>query len=283
VGDVNNSLVDLGELSKPANTLIEKISQAVGGFFKPWQIRRVAKAEADAALIAAEKEIQITDLHYRAVYRWLDEEARKQQNMENITRQAIPLLNENSEPEKIANDWITNFFDKTRIISDSEMQELLAHILAGEANKPGSYSKRTVNTLNDLDKNDVDVFIKLCDFCCRFPEFTLIVFDLDDKIYSDHGLNFEKLAHLNSIGLITFDNVVEFKKLGFPNKFSINYYGEFLYLTMPKDSDNELAIGKVILTKVGEELAPICVSQPIAGFIEYLKGKWSAFSPSDVA
>lgn len=41
----NNSIVNLGEISKPATVLIEKISDAVGGVFKPYQIRRVAEAE----------------------------------------------------------------------------------------------------------------------------------------------------------------------------------------------------------------------------------------------
>ena len=31
-------------------------------------------------------------------------------------------------------DWIANFFDKCRIVSDSEMQSLWARVLAGEAN-----------------------------------------------------------------------------------------------------------------------------------------------------
>jgi hypothetical protein len=40
----NSSLINLGDLAKPASVLIEKISDAIGGGFKPWQTRRVAKA-----------------------------------------------------------------------------------------------------------------------------------------------------------------------------------------------------------------------------------------------
>ena len=49
-----NSVINLGELSKPATVLIEKIADAVGGIFKPYQIKRLAKAEAEAELIHAE-------------------------------------------------------------------------------------------------------------------------------------------------------------------------------------------------------------------------------------
>jgi hypothetical protein len=46
-----NPLARLGDLAKPATVLIEKISDAVGGVFKPFQIVRVARAEAEASLI----------------------------------------------------------------------------------------------------------------------------------------------------------------------------------------------------------------------------------------
>jgi hypothetical protein len=49
-----NPLANLGDLAKPATVLIEKISDAVGGVFKPFQIVRVARAEAEAELIRAE-------------------------------------------------------------------------------------------------------------------------------------------------------------------------------------------------------------------------------------
>ena len=51
----SNSIINLGGLSKPATVLIEKISDAVGGVFKPYQIKRIAKAEA--SLIEAETQI----------------------------------------------------------------------------------------------------------------------------------------------------------------------------------------------------------------------------------
>ena len=46
----SNSLVNLGDLSKPADTLIKKVSKAVGGIFAPYQIKRIAKAEVEDAL-----------------------------------------------------------------------------------------------------------------------------------------------------------------------------------------------------------------------------------------
>jgi len=160
----DNPLTKLGDLTKPATVLIEKISDAVGGVFKPYQIVRVAKADAEANRIQAESQIQVNDLHRRAMLRFLEEEAKKQSNIEAITRNALPLLEDKSEPQNVADDWITNFFDKSRIVSDGDMQHLWSRILAGEANAPGAFAKRTVNLLADLDKGDAELFMHLCGF-----------------------------------------------------------------------------------------------------------------------
>ena len=64
-----NDLINLGNLAKPADTLVKKISNAVGVLFEPRQIIRVAEAKAEAAKIEAQSEIETTDLHRRAVRR----------------------------------------------------------------------------------------------------------------------------------------------------------------------------------------------------------------------
>ncbi len=81
--------------------------------------------------------------------------------MEDITAKALPRLDENAKPDSIEDDWIVNFLDKSRIVSDNQMQDLWSRVLAGEANSPGTYSKRTVNFLSDLDKIEADLFTKL--------------------------------------------------------------------------------------------------------------------------
>jgi len=271
------SLVNLGNLSKPADTLVKKVSSAVGGLFEPWQIKRVAKAEAEASLIKAKAEIEITDLHRRAIRRFVEEEATRQKNMEEITKKALPQLESDSDPSKMENDWITNFFDKSRIVSDKDMQDLWARILAGEANSPGTYSKRTVNFLGDLDKRDALLFLALCRFGWFVVKFTPLIFDVQAQIYNDAGLNFESITHLDSIGLIRFDNLSGYKRTGLPKSFKVSYCGQPLNLTMEKEKDNDLSLGKVLLTQVGLELALVCQAPGVDGFVDYVKDRWSKY------
>jgi len=277
----SNSLIDMGNLSKPANTLIEKVSSAVGGLFEPWQTKRVAKAEAEASLIKAKAEIEVTDLHRRAMHRFVEEEASRQENMEAITEKAIPKLEDSSDPSKMEDDWVTNFFDKSRIVSDSEMQEIWASVLAGEANSPGAYSKRTVNFLGDLDKRDAELFEALCSFGWIVGVFTPLIFDSQASIYNAKGLNFNTLTHLDSIGLIQFDNLAGFNRTEAPKNYTVSYCGESLSLTMEKEEGNEISIGKVLLTRIGIELTSVCQTPGTEGFVDYVKEQWSRYLPKN--
>jgi hypothetical protein len=273
-----NPIAKLGDLTKPATVLIEKISEAVGGVFKPYQIVRVAKAEAEANLIQAESQIQVTDLHRRAMHRFLEEEAKKQSNIEAITQNALPLLEDRSAPQDVADDWITNFFDKSRIVSDGEMQSLWSRVLAGEANAPGAFAKRTVNLLADLDKGDAVLFMRLCGFGWMIGDVCPLVFDPRASIYNDKGVNFNTLSHLESLGLIQFNSLTGFRRLRIPKVATVFYYGQPVTLTFPKDSENDLDLGKVLLTRAGQQLAPVCAPTRVDGFFEYVKEKWVAQS-----
>lgn len=277
----SDSLVhlNLGKLSKPADTLIKRVSNAVGGVFGPWQIRRVAKAEAEAMLIKAQSEIEITDLHRRAAHRFAEEQAQRQKNMEDITAKALFQLKENASPDSVANDWIVNFFDKCRIVSDDEMQGLWSRVLAGEANVPGTYSKRTVNFVSELDKTEAELFTKLCGFGWQIGAVVPLVFDFQAEIYNRYGINFNALSHLESIGFVQFDGIAGFARQELPKRFKALYYGKQLILEMPKDTGNTLEIGKVLLTKIGQELAPICGSKPVQGFWEHVRDQWKKYLP----
>jgi hypothetical protein len=274
-----NPLANLGDLTKPATVLIEKISDAVGGVFKPYQIVRVAKAEAEAERIHAEGRIQVTDLQRRAMHRFLEEEAKKQSNIEAVTQKALPLLEGNSCPQNVEVDWITNFFDKSRIISDEDMQKLWSKLLAGEANRPGTISKRTVNLLADLDKRDAELFTRLCDFAWVIENGIVpLVFGVQDERYNCAGIYFNSLSHLETLGLIQFNNITGFKLTRLPKKVTASYYDRPLEVILPKDSDNDLAIGTVLLTRAGYDLARVCDCKAAGGFFDFVCERWASQS-----
>ena len=283
----DNSLINFGNIAKPANRLIEKSSDAVGGLFKPWQTRRVAHAEADAmvirakadaeaAMVRAENEIQITDLHRRAFHRFIDEEAQKQMNMESILAKAVPDVEEDSNPDNMQNDWIVNFFDKSRLVSDDDMQNLWARILAGEANIPGAFSKKTINIMADLEKDDAILFQTLCRFGWYMGGDSIrpLIYDHQSDIYTRTGIDFGTLHRLETFGLVKFIEIAKFTLTASRNRGSALYFNKQVDLTLPEN--NTIETGKVMLTVPGQELTQICNNlQPVEGFFEYVCTKWA--------
>jgi Protein of unknown function (DUF2806) len=261
----------IGDLSKPVTVLIEKISEAIGGIVHPYQIKRIAEAEAEAAKIQAISQIEINELQRRALIRFVVEETNKQSNIEAIIDKSIPELASDSHPSDVNNDWIVNFFDKCKLISDEEMQTLWAKVLAGEANKPGRYSKRTINFLANMDKADADMFCLLCKYVWDIGgDLTPIIFNLVDKIYDQEGLNYDVIKHLQDIGLIIFEPYGGFNKQKMPQNIYISYQGNRHRMELPHPKDNKIEIGKVLLSKVGKELVSLAGNNPLKEFSEYV-------------
>ncbi len=271
----DNPLSNIGKISEPATRLIEKVSDAIGGVFKPWQIRRVAEAEADAEKVKALAQIKITSLQKRALRRFINEESKRQYNIETITKKALPQIADNAKPQNMEDDWISNFFDKSRLISDDEMQFLWAKVLAGEANNPGTYSKRTVNFLSTLDKLDAIMFQSMCGFCCVFYDTNALIYDITAEIYNNNGINFNEIIHLDEIGLISFNPVGSYKITKLRKNIRLSYFGEPVDLVFNNENNNELITGKVLLSKIGQELVGVCNAKPIPGFLDYAINKWS--------
>jgi len=109
------------------------------------------------ALIHAKSKVEITELQQRALQHFINEESKRQENIEFITEKALPLLEENANPQNMEDDRVTNFFDKCRNVSDGDMQQLWCKLLAGEASSPGRFSKRAVNFVHSLDKRDAAI------------------------------------------------------------------------------------------------------------------------------
>lgn len=265
--------------SRATDAFVKKVSEGMGGFFELHKAKRLATAGVEAAIVSAQGEPGVGDLQRRAMFRFLEEESRRQQNIEGIAAKALPHIKEDAKPENMDDDWVTNFFEKSRIVSDEEMQGLWSRVLAGEANSPRTYSKRTVNFLADLDKKDAALFTKLCGFVWNIGAFIPLLFKLDDKIVESQGIDFDSLNHLQSIGLITFSAIAKHERQNLNPKFVVFYYGEPYFITMPIGS-HRLPTGHVLLTQIGVELSALCGSKPIEGMTEYVIENWKRALPN---
>ena len=266
------SLIDLSNLSKPAIVLVEKICNAFGLYYEPTHVKRMAEAEVEVAKIRARGNLEVTEIQERGIYRLIHEEGKKQENIESITAQATTRIDEHAKPENVKDDWISHFFEKCRIVSDAEMQRLWSTILAGEANKPGSYSKRTIDIISTLDKSDAHIFTNLCGFAITggSGNKSPLVLEHRANIYKKGGLDFESLSHLDFIGLIKFNTVGKFMFTDLPKQVVFLYFGQVIKFFLQNDSDNQLDSGHVMLTQAGLQLASICGAQMNREFLNYM-------------
>ena len=274
-----NAVVNVGGLTQPMTTLIEKVSDAVGGIAEPYQIVRVARAEAKADLIRAESEIEIAELRFRALHRFVAEESRNQLNMEDIVRMALRHVEDGASPENMDDDWITNFFEKSRIVSDEDMQELWARVLAGEANNPGNFSRKTINILHDMDKQSAELFRTLCGYVWNIhSQNHLVVFvqGPPENIYASQGITLQRLIDLQSLGLVDVDYTDGFLRPHLPGTFNASYSGRSVALSLSTSAKGNLRIGGVTVTASGGQLASICGAKPAAGFFEFVCSKWKS-------
>ncbi|WFO51380.1 DUF2806 domain-containing protein [Aeromonas veronii] len=267
-----NSVINFGDLSKPATVLIEKISGAIGVIYEPTKIKRMAKAEVEANKIRVLGDIEISEVQQRALSRFVHEEGKKQENIESITYQATAFLDNSADPMAVDNDWISYFFEKCRNISDAEIQVVWARILAGESNNPGSFSKKTIEIISTLDKSDANLFTTLCSFSVRGRSEFVLVLDYNDEFYKNHGITFPSLNDLEAIGLVKFNSSQNLALLRQPKIVFLNYFDIPIRFTLAQEHNNNLDIGAIILTRAGEELAPICGAKMNPEFLDYLKG-----------
>lgn len=263
-------------LSVPVNTLIKKISNAIGMVYEPIHTVRMANAEATAERAKTLSAIENASLSARADRQLKLEAMNFQMNMESVIEHALPLITEDACPENLEDDWLVNFFQKSRLVSDEKMQDVWARVLAGEANTPGSFSRRTVNLLNDLDRHDATKFEIICRFVCSIDEDTdPWVLDTSSDFYRNNGINMSLVMHLNSLNLIQHTGLgsllIETEKQQvqatyFDQKFSV-------ILGMPGEEKYKLNCGKVAFTKAGKELMSLVHADPVSGFVAFLAEK----------
>lgn len=163
-----------------------------------------------------------TDPEYarRAVAQFGRKVLREQVNLDLITLKATEELKRNSststtsdESSTIDDDWLNAFDAEAREKSTEDMQANFARLLAGEIQRPGSFSIRSVRLLSNLDKESATLFRTLCSACVSIEADNATI---DVRVLSlggqashnallKYGLGFGELNVLQEHGLIIPD------------------------------------------------------------------------------
>jgi len=285
MSDIDLSLIDLKALSEPACKLIEAVRSAVGLLYEPRHVRRMAKAEKEAAITRAEGEVEaaiirvegaeeVREIALRAFARRNNLELRRQRNIESITGKALKELPESVSEEKVDEDWIMQFFNYCQDISNEEMQTLWARLLAGEVARPGSYSLRTLQLVRMFDKSDAELFTHFCSYVwcdSRQQAFGQFHNDQIDELLRSKDFPHPYCLHLESLGLIDASSTVALHPE--PDQtLEFFYYGKRHLVTSPGPYKRAMLVH--LLTDIGQELAPISGSESDEEYRAALVESW---------
>ena len=257
---------------------------AIGGsMLAPWRARHEAKAQiiragADAhsrmieaegdkiaSLIAtetAEAQTLLTSPESRSlriaelVHRGLEYQGLKRYlNTEAVVQEAAAELSDKEVPDQEPDhDWTARFFDGVKDVSSGEMRSIWARLLAGEVERPGRTSLRTLDVLRNMTKADANMFAEVCGFA--FNTNWIWRRDGDDHI------SFGSLLYLEECGLVALGG-------GTLNYFSkwvqhserewfvfLTHQGNYFQVTKnPRpDATDRLTVPAVPFTAQGQEL-----------------------------
>lgn len=254
--------------TKPVAKLVQTIWTDL---YKPYGIRREAKAKSDARLIEIKGDIEaqglLATLEGRSTTRGRLTELRRQRNLESIVQGSIQYLPESVSDEQVDPDWTAQFFNNCQDVSNEEMQSLWSKILAGEVSKPGAYSLRTLDVVRKLRKRDAELFTEFSAFVSIFGGHGGYLVSHDAHQYvsakgHDHSLQ------LDAIGLLTYAQSIELKYGDENEPAGISYYDRLIHIRPFH------GLKLYPLTDVGRELFPICGSKKDDTYWSLLMADW---------
>lgn len=277
--------IDIKPMADVANNLINRIAQVVGWVATP-KGKRAARIEAENFLIDKIKSNPSIPGLAKAA---LIENARKiineYVNQNDIVQMATYYLEDSATPGKIDNEWISLFMDKCKNINNEDIKIIWAQILARECNENGTITKRFLNVLSMLDKEDADSFNRLIQFQIRTGEdyingkpIILIYGHMLAPYYERNGLCNEDIFALESAGLIRCDDL---HGVNYPNNGKkeciFSYFDTLIKLHSDED---KIPMGNISLTKEGHVLAKIIKIDKIDSFPNHIREYYEDYSMS---
>lgn len=223
-------------ITAPAEKLLlrlwESLEKSTIGLLRPWQLKRIAKAEAASEkfkiLTSEQAKQDAINLKRGKVY--FDIESGKllpiaedteistekmlisneyvkilckSTNVANALKIAIEQLEKEQEPiteEPINQDWLNEWGEHAGFVSDESMQQLWGNILAGEIKKPGTFSLRTMQFLRTLLKTEAELIHKYLNYNMTSIIINNIVGHTDDPSFPFHDI-----MKLNELGILVAD------------------------------------------------------------------------------
>jgi len=160
----------------------------------------------------------------------------------------------------IDNDVFWGFLKHSEEISNEEMQELIAKIIAGEYNKPGSYTMSTLQTVKMLGKTELELFERTASFLVDSERIPEEIFALGDDVkgfMKDSHVDYGTLLTLQSLGVFLPNEMSRTIPNPNNNPFRSVYFDKnFRFEPITKEGKEIKLSSFYGLSEVGKEILP---------------------------
>ena len=123
-------------------------------------------------------------------------------NMQSIVGQAIEQMPEQVPDTPVDHDWTARFFGNAEDVSDEEMQKLWAKLLAGEVERPGSISLRTLDILRNMTQKEAELFARAVNYIFMEFDSAAWMFRVDTGVKALPDISVDELQSLIEAGLV---------------------------------------------------------------------------------
>ncbi len=184
---------------------------------------------------------------------------RQEGNLLNVASKASKYVKENFEREiGFDEDVFWNLLDHSKTISDQDMQELIAHIIAGEYNEQGTYSMSTLQVLKSLGKSELELFEKVGSLLIEKTQIPALVFQLRDgfaELISQIGVTYIQFQELQSLGLIHNNKLTTQISTELFPKIQFTYFSNGIILDRKEGCPEKVSTPQFYeLTNVGKQI-----------------------------
>jgi hypothetical protein len=172
------------------------------------------------------------------------------------------------------NDVFWGLLEHSKTVSNEEVQEIIAKIIAGEYNTPGTYSMSTLQILKSLGKKDLEKLTFFASFYLNGHGFLRDFFNIKEKttaLRSSLGINYADFLELQNLGLIQSGGYVISVSLKKDSLFKIEYCDESLIFKVTKDLERWSFPECYALTSAGREIVQHLKIAKNEQFKEYLR------------
>lgn len=231
------------------------------------------------------------DVEQRILY----QEKKRQQNIQEVLGKAADAATGAEAPDQEPDhDWTARFFSSVQDVSSEDMQTLWAKVLAGEVERPGSTSTRTLSILRDLDQATARLFRTLCSLASTlshpdgsFYDSRVIALggdaganDLERfglpyaflNFLNEHGLVVPGFASTADYGLCTATKIDGVWHWRHPFKYQGRNWGLLPNSERESEEEFEFPVSGVAMTRAGYELSRVIGQESVPAYDEALRG-----------